>query len=157
MKKICFYASMLFLLGTCGNGNNPADNEGDEVTVDWTAAADSSSRAFVATFWNTTGYFNYDNNGNTTFHYWPQAHALDVITDAYTRTRDNVYKAYYDNWYRGVPMKNQNTFYNEYYDDMEWNALAMLRAYQATGDAKFKEATLRVWEWIDLSTNNDVS
>ncbi|GHT63646.1 alpha-1,6-mannanase [Bacteroidia bacterium] len=155
MKKFCFYVLMLSLFTTCGNDNNPVSGDDDEPKIDWTAAADSSSKAFVTTFWNAVGYFNYNNSGNTEFGYWPQAHALDVITDAYIRTGDNFYKAYYDNWYNGVKMKNRNTFYNEYYDDMEWNALAMLRAYKATGDIKFKEATLQVWEWIIEGWNMD--
>ncbi|MDR0541552.1 MAG: glycosyl hydrolase family 76, partial [Dysgonamonadaceae bacterium] len=155
MKKFCFYALTLSLLASCGNRNNPVSRNENDTKIDWTAAADSSSKAFVLAFWNTEGYFNYDNNGNAAFHYWPQAHALDVITDAYNRTGDNFYKTYYDNWYNGVQMKNGNTFYNEYFDDMEWNALAMLRAWQATGDVKFKDAALRVWGWIKEGWNTD--
>jgi predicted alpha-1,6-mannanase (GH76 family) len=85
-------------------------------------------------FWNADEhYFNYNNLGLKDFHYWPQAHALDVMVDAYLRTRDNLYKTTINDWYDGVKRKNGNTFFNIFYDDMEWNALAMLRAYQATG------------------------
>ncbi|MCD7713079.1 MAG: glycosyl hydrolase family 76, partial [Firmicutes bacterium] len=129
----------------CGDDDNtpvnPDDNTGG---INWYAAADSSSTALIGSFWNAgEKYFNYDNNGNTAFHYWPQAHALDVLVDAYLRTGDAKYKTCFDQWFEGVKIKNGNTFKNDYYDDMEWNALAILRAYQVTKDQKYKEAALQ--------------
>jgi predicted alpha-1,6-mannanase (GH76 family) len=47
-----------------------------------------------------------------------------------------------------VEAKNGRTFYNEYYDDMEWMALACLRAFTATRDAKYKNTALLLWEDI---------
>ena len=89
------------------------------------------------------------------FHYWTQAHALDVMVDAYTRTNDLLYRTTINQWYEGVKRKNRNTFYNEYYDDMEWNALAMLRAYNVTQDEKFKTAAKEVWVDIQTGWNNN--
>ena len=77
------------------------------------------------------------------------------MVDAYLRTRDNLYKTTINDWYEGVKRKNGNTFFNIFYDDMEWNALAMLRAYQATGDEKFKTAALEVWEDIKTGWNEN--
>ena len=156
MKKIKIFHYLAFLpilLATCGNNNEPTPAV-EEVQINWNAAADSSSRSLVNSFWNTAGkYFNTDNVSNTTFQYWPNGHALDVLVDAYTRTNDVFYKNCIDQWYDGVKAKNGNTFRNDYYDDMEWNALAMLRAYQATGDTKYKDAALQVWEWIKEGWN----
>ena len=155
MKKIWFYCLPVILLLGCGENNNSTDN-GGETKINWNAAADSSSSAFAATFWNTgRQYFNYDNNGKADFHYWPQAHALDVLVDAYNRTGSSLYKNYFGQWYEGVKARNGNSFYNEYYDDMEWNALAMLRTFQATGDVKFKEAALQIWEYIKEGWTED--
>src|SRR5699024_2850373 len=120
-------------------------------------AADSSSNALINNYWNPQEmYFNYGNQGNVDFHYWPQAHALDVILDAYTRTDDQKYEAYIDQWYKGVHQINGNTFLNHFYDDMEWNALAMLRAYSITGAEKFKSSVEDVWAdiktgWTDVA------
>ncbi|MCW1734355.1 glycoside hydrolase family 76 protein [Anaerorudis cellulosivorans] len=127
-----------------------------EYRINWNAAADSSSSALIHLFWNADEhYFNYNNLGLKDFHYWPQAHALDVMIDAYLRTRDNLYKTTINDWYDGVKRKNGNTFFNIFYDDMEWNALAMLRAYQTTGDEKFKTAALEVWEDIKTGWNEN--
>ncbi|MCD8269155.1 MAG: glycosyl hydrolase family 76 [Parabacteroides sp.] len=141
----------------CGDDDNtpvnPDDNTGG---INWYAAADSSSTALIGSFWNAgEKYFNYDNNGNTAFHYWPQAHALDVLVDAYLRTGDAKYKTCFDQWFEGVKIKNGNTFKNDYYDDMEWNALAILRAYQVTKDQKYKEAALQIWDYIKVGWNNN--
>ena len=50
-------------------------------TPEWGMRADSSTRAFITNYWNPgEKYFNYGNGGSKTeFHYWPQAHALDLL------------------------------------------------------------------------------
>ncbi|MDR1980705.1 MAG: glycosyl hydrolase family 76 [Tannerellaceae bacterium] len=155
MQKITLLIVLPFLFATCGEGNNGAINPDEPYTVRWGEAADSSSTVLITSFWNVgEKYFNYDSNGKNEFHYWPQAHALDVLVDAYLRTGDEFYKTYFDPWYEGVRIKNGNTFQNDYYDDMEWIALAMLRTWQATGDEKFKNATLDIWEYIKTGWND---
>ncbi|MCD8193060.1 MAG: glycoside hydrolase family 88 protein [Tannerellaceae bacterium] len=156
MTKILLLFTLLAFMG-CGNEKDTPGNEPEEENrIDWNAAANSSSNALTNLFWNGSGkYFNYNSNGNTEFHYWPQAHALDVLIDAYQRTGETKYKNYFDQWFEGVKIKNGNTFYNEYYDDMEWNALAILRAWQVTGEAKYKEAALEIWEFIKVGWNDN--
>jgi predicted alpha-1,6-mannanase (GH76 family) len=158
MKKICIlFLSFAAFFFACGEGRDRADTEGTEETqTDWADAADKSVRVLLRSFWNAGGnYFNYDSNGKTDFHYWPQAHALDVLVDAYARTGDVTYKNCFDLWFEGVRVKNGNTFRNDYYDDMEWNALAILRAYQATGDSRYRDAALEIWEYIKTGWNDN--
>jgi predicted alpha-1,6-mannanase (GH76 family) len=120
----------------------------------WINAADSSSGAFTTHFWNSTAYyFNNSSNADATFYYWPQAHALDILVDAYTRTKDNGYLFYINKWAEGVRKANGNTWLNTYYDDMEWNALAMLRAYNATNDEKWKLRVDTLWQNIQTGWN----
>lgn len=156
MKKIFLLFSLSAFLFSCSNDDGMEPKPEEENVIDWYAAADSSSTALTRSFWNASRkYFNYGSNGNLDFHYWPQAHALDVLIDAYLRTSDNAYKAYFDQWFEGVKIKNGNTFRNDFYDDMEWNALAILRAYQATKDTKYKEAALQIWEYIKVGWNDN--
>jgi predicted alpha-1,6-mannanase (GH76 family) len=148
--------SVILLVQACGKVDDPVNTGDEEYAINWTAAADSSSNAFVMSYWNgADSYFNYNNAGLKDFHYWPQAHALEVAIDAYARTNDNFYKTTIMQWYDGVKKKNGNTFLNEYYDDMEWNALAMLRAYNATQDAKFKTSAIDVWKDIQTGWNTN--
>lgn len=149
MKKIFYIVLLSLIVLSCEKEDGPVNNGSGGLNVNWAAAADSSATALTNSFWNAGGkYFNYDSNGKTDFHYWPQAHALDVLVDAYLRTGDNAYKNYFDQWFEGVKIKNGNTFDNHFYDDMEWIGLAILRAYDATKDDKFKAAAIEIWGYI---------
>ncbi|MDR1865154.1 MAG: glycosyl hydrolase family 76 [Bacteroidales bacterium] len=144
------------ILAACGdNRKDPPDaGEIETLSVNWADAADSSSRTLIFRFWNNSeNYFNTDNAGDKSFQYWPNAHALDVITDACLRSGDSFYKDYFDRWFEGVRRKNGNTWYNVFYDDMEWIALAMLRAYNATDDGKWLAACREVWQDIKTGWN----
>ena len=124
-------------------------------TYDWNKIADTSTGAVISSYWNAGGqYFVANNQGNTTFNYWPQAHALDVLADAFTRTQSATYTGYMQQWYTGVQAKNGGSFLGQYYDDMGWNALAMLRAYDATKDAMWKNAVEAVWADIQTGWND---
>lgn len=163
MKKIFLLLSLSILFIACGDDSsksqpdpNPAPDPAPIETIFWNDVANSSTASLVSSFWNGSGrYFNYGSNGNQDWHYWPQAHALDVMVDNYVRTGESTYKNYFDLWLAGVKVKNGNTYKNEYYDDMEWIALAVLRAYKATNDEKYKTAALEIWEYIKVGWNNN--
>lgn len=159
MKNIYFgfIALVLLALSSC---SDPKDeySYGTLIEYDWNAAADSASNALINKFWNETGnYFNYGNDDKElTFHYWPNAHAMDVVIDAYLRTNDSKYSAYFDKWFAGVKIKNGNTYENAYVDDMEWNALTMIRLYNITKDQKYLDAAQQLWGWIKDAWSEDV-
>lgn len=159
MRKIFLILFLLqpWLFISCKEDISNNDNDQDkEEKIDWNVAANSSSKALVSSFWNVKEKcFNTFSTGVLNFQYWPQAHALDVIIDAYLRTGDVTYKNYISQWFEGVKVKNGNTFKNDYYDDMEWNALAILRAFKVTGDVKYKEAALEIWEYIKVGWNEN--
>ncbi|PRY35940.1 putative alpha-1,6-mannanase (GH76 family) [Spirosoma oryzae] len=141
----------LCLLISVAHGQAPSSAT---ATINWNKAADSAAATLDRDFYDpNTHYYHNSNRGDTTFHYWPQAHALDVLTDAYLRTRSPRYLTRMNEWMDGVRRKNGNTFLNEYYDDMLWNALAMLRVYEATHDKKWLTATLTLWEDIKTGWN----
>ncbi|MDR0796597.1 MAG: AGE family epimerase/isomerase [Tannerella sp.] len=128
------------------------------VSINWTAVADSSSKSLINNFLNTsTGYFNQASDSSTWGgHYWPQAHALDVLVDAYVRSGDDFYKSHFEAWLTGVRTANGNKWANNYIDDMEWIGLASLRAYQATGITAFLTTCREVWDGttVDMEDNN---
>ncbi|WP_295122527.1 glycoside hydrolase family 76 protein [uncultured Chitinophaga sp.] len=115
----------------------------------WPLIADSSYTSLLANFYNASGkYFNENNSGKTTFHYWPNAHALDVLTDAYIRKNDPQVKARMDDLLAGMKVKNGNTYINHFYDDMEWMALACIRAFEVTSDVNYKTTAELLWNDI---------
>ncbi len=152
LHRLAFLLLIISLLAACTKSlGQRVEPVAKTYTFNWNSIADSSSNALITQFFNKEGrYYNASSEGSTKFNYWPQAHALDVLVDAYTRTKDSRYLAHMNDWFLGVPVKNGNTFLNTYYDDMLWNALAMLRAYDATQDKKWLDATQVLWEDIKL-------
>jgi len=147
LKLRCFFQLLLLLL--IGSACKQSPGNDSESGSKWDAIADSSTDALIDQYWNRDEhYFNSDNQGDTTFQYWPQAHALNVLVKAYQRSGNLEYAEYIGQWYDGVQEQNGGNFFNIYNDDMEWNALAMLRAYQSTGESKFKLAVDTVWNDI---------
>lgn len=152
-KKIIFIVAIGFAFTACTKDYDFDFSTADGInrySINWTAAADSSTDLFLLNkYWNgNPGYFNERSDGNPNFQYWPQAHALDVVVDAYLRTGKSQYVDYFNKWYTGVKEKNGNKFLNDFYDDMGWNALATLRVYDTTHFEKFKDAVMELWGGI---------
>lgn len=125
----------------------PAPNPpgGGTVSYDWNKIADSAQLS-MNYFWSASDKVYLGSNTSSNWgNYWPNAHALDVLVDAYIRTPSPAIKARMDDLLTGVKAKNGNTWLNYYYDDMEWMVLACLRAFQATGDNVYKDITAILW------------
>ena len=131
----------------------------------WNKMADGMSQALITNFWGanfdgypTRYYFNYGSNlsNMTTNHYWPQAHAMDVMVDAYMRTKDNQYKKLYPLWWQGAPeynfagkMNPKDAWWNVFVDDMEWIALAQIRMWESTGNTTYINKARQMYDdWI---------
>ena len=140
----------------------------------WNRMADGMSQALIEHFWgaNFEGYedryyFNYgsDLSDMTTNHYWPQAHAMDVLVDAYMRTGDDLYKNIFPLWWNGMPRfnfaKGQNPkdpWWNVFVDDMEWIILAQIRMYECTHESKYIVKARQMyddWVWPTWGPENE--
>ena len=123
------------------------------------------SQVLVRHFWgaNFEGYpdryyFNYgsDLSNMTTNHYWPQAHAMDVLVDAYMRTGDDLYKNIFPLWWEGMPrfnfakdMNPKDPWWNVFVDDMEWIILAQIRMFGCTHDTKYIAKARQMYDdWV---------
>lgn len=129
----------------------------------WGKMAEGMSRALIDHFWGAKFggyadryYFNYgsDLSNMTTNHYWPQAHAMDVVVDAYMRTSNQYYHDFYPLWWQGAPKFNfsgrpEDPWWNVFVDDMEWIVLAQLRMFESTHEeAYFTKAKQMYNDWI---------
>ncbi len=131
----------------------------------WNRMADGMSQALIERFWGAKFegypdryYFNYgsDLSNMTTNHYWPQAHAMDVMVDAYMRTGEKRYKEIFPLWWDGAPRYNfagkmnpKDPWWNVFVDDMEWIALAQIRMFEATGNTKYIAKARQMYDdWI---------
>lgn len=129
---------------------------GGTYTYKWEEIADSAQTS-INYFWNASGkYFTSNNNTSNWTNYWPTAHGLDVLTDMYIRKPSAALKERMDAVITGVKAKNSNTYINYYYDDMEWMALACLRAFKATNDAQYKDVAQLLWTDIKGGWSSDL-
>jgi predicted alpha-1,6-mannanase (GH76 family) len=149
--------AIVFSFSSCDDDPEPLyDRQTPVVSYDWSATADSLQEETYSTFSSADSkYFIQNNAGNTSFNYWWNAHALDVFTDAYLRTKDDVYVQRMKTLLNGIKEKNNGQYPNDFYDDMEWLALSSLRAYEATNDAAFLEATSVLWQDIKTGLNDN--
>ena len=92
----------------------------------------------------------------STNNYWPQAHAMDVLVDAYMRTGDVRYKEIFPLWWEGMPRYNfagkmnpKDPWWNVFVDDMEWIVLAQIRMFECTGEKQYIAKARQVYDdWI---------
>ncbi|HEX5404825.1 MAG TPA: glycoside hydrolase family 76 protein, partial [Pseudonocardiaceae bacterium] len=65
--------------------------------------------------------------------YWWQAHVLDCLVDAQLRSPSPSRKAGIQRMVNGIRRRNLGSWLNDYYDDIAWLGLALLRAQQYGG------------------------
>jgi len=128
---------------------------------DWNERAERVQQSLRDHYFNEeTGIMNqwYPRERNRTddnFYYWWQAHVIDVLIDAYERTDNAEYAGRIEELSRSLRAYNGGTFHHNYYDDMEWTALALLRAYKATGNESYKRDVLELWADIITAWNGN--
>lgn len=160
-------------LNTSQTDITPAQDEGCMAIVEEASLADSLVRSLIDNFWGASfkGYeHRYFFNKTSmladlsTGDYWPQAHSIDVITDAYLRTSNEWYRSFFAKWFAGMPRFNfsgreEDPWWNVYVDDMEWHTLALLRIYEATGETQYLNKARQMfddWIWTQWSDKDEV-
>ena len=86
------------------------------------------------------------------WHYWWQAHALDATVDAVARSGDGAARERIRAHIDGILRRNGGRIPNDYYDDMAWMALALLRADEVAG---VDTAELVAELWADIRSGWD--
>lgn len=120
----------------------------------WAARADSAQAALTQHFWDADKhYYREDNLGKAVYNYWWQAHGLDVLLDGYQRTKKTAYLPQMQQLQAGTKAQNHGTYLNEYYDDMEWQALASLHAFELTRDPAYRATAALLWADIKTGWN----
>jgi predicted alpha-1,6-mannanase (GH76 family) len=127
-----------------------------QTQTSWLAMAAHSSEILRERHWNSvTCLFenSYPVHSDGRFHYWWQAHALDSLIDAFERTGDRSHLLQSDSLLQGILVQNKGSITNDYYDDMQWLALALLRLYDKTKDKKYLEHVQTLWQDIRTGWN----
>lgn len=113
----------------------------------WAGRADSAQAALDKNFWFSFAEIYYSTSARgETRNYWWQAHALDALVMGYRRTGSSFYTGRMIALYQGI--LSSGGFTDDYYDDMEWMALALLRAYEATQKQVYLNEANSLWQTI---------
>lgn len=146
MNRIC-----LLITGLAISVNVMAQNES------YATLAEQAQDKLHNSFRSSSGSYYIENNGttNTYFHYWWNAHALDVLVDGYLRTNDSKYVTRINTLVNNWSNNNGGTIYKDYYDDMEWFVLSLFRAYEATGNSTFLNMSTDIWDDIKTGENGN--
>lgn len=120
--------------------------------------ADAAVDALMQLYWNP-GLRMFNNahpcqQCNDQFHYWWQAHGIDALLDAYERTGDAVYLERVDEMYLGLRLRNGGHLFNDFYDDEQWMGIALLRAHTLTGNERYLQAAVNLWNDIRHGWND---
>lgn len=137
---------------------NPIDDS-LAYAYNWNKLANSLQQTLQTTYLAPNGkYYMQDNAGNQTFHYWHNAHVVDVLADAYKRTKEQTYLERIDRLLVGmreINPVNPGTYINDFYDDMGWLGLSTLRAYNFSKDDDQLQIVKTLWQEI-LTGMNDI-
>ncbi len=119
----------------------------------WSALADEAQRSLDHFFGTADPQF-LDNTypaspeRNATFNYWWLAHVMEARLDAYERTGDEAWLAEAVRTHRNILDRNDGSLFNDYFDDMLWFAIAILRLYDASGEQRYLEEAVALWEHV---------
>jgi predicted alpha-1,6-mannanase (GH76 family) len=98
--------------------------------------ADAATNALVVHFWDNGQSYLRDANpaDGKLAGYWIYAQAFDAVLDAAQRTGDKEFHTWIDTLYEG---QDKRGWQRDFFDDENWMALALIRAYDVTHDTKY--------------------
>lgn len=94
---------------------------------------------------------------NKIFNYWWLAHLIDARLDGYLRTGEQRYLDMADQVYRYSKHRNGDTLIHDFYDDMLWNGLALLRFYEITKNDEYLAEAKLIWQDLVDTAWNDIA
>lgn len=118
----------------------------------WSTRADVAQRSLTHFYGTAEPQFlnnSYPNlpGGNETFNYWWLAHVVEARLDAYERTGDPEWLEAAITAHHNILSRN-GTLFNDYFDDMLWYAIAILRLADATADSEYLAQAKAIWEHV---------
>lgn len=125
----------------------------------WANRAEMAQQTLHTQFWNPTQqimnqYSPCNGPCNAPYIYWWHAQTLDVLVDGLLRTGDARYTQMIGEAFRGARDLNGDTLLHNWYDDMQWMALAVLRAHEATGEERYLDGAQELWADIQGGWND---
>jgi len=117
----------------------------------WSARADLAQRSLDHFFGAPAPQLinnSYPEADNAVFNYWWLAHVIDARLDAFQRSGDQAWLEAAEATSRNLRERNGGSLFNDYFDDMLWYALALLRLHEAGGSAEYLESAREIWSHV---------
>jgi len=99
--------------------------------------ADQALQSFLLKLWSGGQQYlwnNYPNTNNQLTGYWTYAHGWEALMDGVERTGRQQYYGLIESFYLG---QDERGWFSGYYDDECWMTMALLRAYDLTGNINY--------------------
>lgn len=112
--------------------------------------SDQALQSFLLKFWKGGDqYFHhtYPDNGGLTG-YWTYANGWEAVMDNVERTSKRQYFNWIETLYVG---QNERGWGADYYDDLCWMTMALIRAYDLSGDSKYLDRAKAVFVDVQLA------
>lgn len=137
----------LTLLALTGIGANHGSAAGDAAAVDCPDALPALDD-FLRAYWAPDSkvlYRDSEHRGGLPADYWWSAQIFETFLDAERATGEHrrLLDAFYDGF-----IERHADWENDWNDDMGWWALALLRAFEVTGEARFRERGIALFQTI---------
>jgi predicted alpha-1,6-mannanase (GH76 family) len=151
LKKMCYFTFLIIIVLRCSE--DPVNNKEERILNSCIEKADTTFHSLITLYWNNNRKIFYSTNyKSTNLNYWWQAHGLNALVDAATRVKNDTYFNLISDFYTGLGNAN-NGYINDYYDDMAWMGIALLRAYALTNQKKYLDTSLLLWDDIRTGWN----
>ncbi|HEX9103438.1 MAG TPA: glycoside hydrolase family 76 protein, partial [Polyangia bacterium] len=123
--------------GGCDAGGDPGDGGSGLDPLEWNAHADAALQTLLLRYWSPSSQYLLADAPSSTgalTGYWTFAQALDAVLDGVERTGG----ARFGGWIEALYLaQDARGWSRDFYDDENWMALALIRAYDLRGDAKY--------------------
>jgi len=117
--------------------------------------ADEALQSYLLKFWSGGQQYlwnRYPNTNNQLTGYWTYAHGWEALMDGVERTGRQQYYGFIESFYLG---QDERGWFAGYYDDECWMTMALLRAYDLTGNVKYLNRAKTLY--ADIQTAWDTS
>jgi len=129
--------------------------------ADWPSLADAAHHALDRDFGTRFARLRYRNGSRPlsvrpfAFNYWWFAHLIEVRVDAFERSGDERRLAGAEQVLARLRRRNGGRLENDYFDDMGWLTIALLRLHEASGRQRRLDDAIELWGDIRRSGWND--
>jgi predicted alpha-1,6-mannanase (GH76 family) len=154
-KILCYFIFSVVILSSCSKDSVNSSENDKIISSDCKDNAERAFQSLITLYWDSTRKIFYSTNTKkNNLNYWWQAHGLNAIIDASIRVNNDRYFNMISDFHNGIKKAN-NGYTNDYYDDMAWMGIALLRAYELTNLNEYLNTSILLWHDIKTGWNDN--